>query len=409
MDQLLTLFESLKGFASVDGLKMILMWVIGGVLIYLAIKKEMEPTLLLPIGFGAILMNFPGVVTEVTQKVCRICETVIAEGATEPCCSHPDVVEQVVRKFGGIAEPLHELYNAGIANELFPLLLFIGIGAMIDFGPLLSNPKLMIFGAAAQFGIFFTLCLASIFFPEIKDAASIAIIGAADGPTAIVVAQKFGTKYLGAIMVAAYSYMALVPVIQPPVIKLLTTKKERMIRMPYEPKAVSKTTRILFPIVITVIAGLVAPDSVSLVGFLMFGNLIRECGVLDSLSETAQKVLANLITIFLGITIASQMQAENFLTVNTLLILGLGLFAFIFDTVGGVMFAKLINLFSKEKINPMIGAAGISAFPMSGRIVHKMGLEEDPQNFLLMHSIGVNVSGQIASVIAGGLILSIIA
>ena len=345
--------------------QMVVMWVIGGLLIYLAIKKDMEPTLLLPMGIGAIIVNIPG-----------------AElGALET------------------------LFEAGIATELFPLILFIGIGAMIDFGPILSNPKLMIFGAAAQFGIFFTLCLASMFFP-INDAASIAVIGAADGPTSIVVARRLGSEYLGAIMVAAYSYMALVPIIQPPVIKALTTKKERLIRMPYEAKEVSKTTRILFPIIITMIAGIIAPDSIMLVGFLMFGNLIRECGVLNSLSETAQKVLANLITIFLGITVALRMQADEFLQVNTLLIMGLGLFAFIFDTAGGVLFAKLINLFSKKKINPMIGAAGISAFPMSGRIVHKMGLKEDPQNFLLMHSIGVNVSGQIASVIAGGLILS---
>ncbi|MBE6611885.1 MAG: sodium ion-translocating decarboxylase subunit beta, partial [Ruminococcaceae bacterium] len=245
-----------------------------------------------------------------------------------------------------------------------------------------------------------------IFF-DLPDAASIGIIGAADGPTAIVVAQQLNSKFVGPIMVAAYSYMALVPIIQPPVIKLLTTKKERMIRMPYKPANVSKTTRILFPIVITVIAGLFAPASVSLVGFLMFGNLIRECGVLDSLSETAQKVLANLITIFLGITIASQMHYEQFLALPTLLILALGLFAFVFDTAGGVIFAKILNLFLKEKINPMVGAAGISAFPMAGRIVHKMGLKEDPQNFLLMQSMGVNVSGQIASVIAGGLILNI--
>ena len=305
----------------------------------------------------------------------------------------------------GEAGALTTLYNAGIANELFPLILFIGIGAMIDFGPLLSNPKLMVFGAAAQFGIFFTLCLASMFFP-VNDAASIGIIGAADGPTSIVVAMAPKSNYVGAIMVAAYSYMALVPIIQPPVIKLLTTKKERLIRMPYKPASVSKLTRILFPIVITVITGIVAPSSVSLVGFLMFGNLIRECGVLDSLSETAQKVLANLVTIFLGLTIASQMQADKFLRPETLLILGLGLFAFVFDTAGGVIFAKILNLFLKEKINPMIGAAGISAFPMSGRIVHNMGRKEDPENFLLMHSIGVNVSGQIASVIAGGLVLN---
>ena len=344
----------------------LVMWVIGGILIYLAIKKDMEPTLLLPMGFGAILVNLP---------------------------------------FSGAIEVVETLFNAGISNELFPLLLFIGIGAMIDFGPILSNPKLMLFGAAAQFGIFFTLCLASMFF-DLKDAASIAIIGAADGPTAIVVAQQLGSKYLGAIMVAAYSYMALVPIIQPPVIKMMTTKKERMIRMKYTPSQVSKTTRILFPILITVIAGLIAPGSVALVGFLMFGNLLRECGVLNQLSEAAQKVLANLITLFLGITIAFKMQAADFLQVETLLIMGLGLFAFIFDTAGGVLFAKIANLFLKEKINPMIGAAGISAFPMSGRVVHKMGLAEDPQNFLLMHSMGVNVSGQIASVIAGGMILN---
>ncbi len=349
--------------------KMAVMWLIGGVLIYLAIKKDMEPTLLLPIGFGAILVNLP------------------FSGAV------------------GEHGPLTTLYNAGIANELFPLILFIGIGAMIDFGPLLSNPKLMLFGGAAQFGIFFTLCMASMFFVD-KDAASIAIIGAADGPTSIVVAQALDSNYIGAIMVAAYSYMALVPIIQPPVIKLLTTKKERMIRMPYVQREVSKTTKILFPIILTVIAGLIAPDSVALIGFLMFGNLIRECGVLDSLSETAQKVLANLVTIFLGITIASQMQAEKFLHPATLLIMGLGLIAFIFDTAGGVLFAKFLNLFLKNKMNPMIGAAGISAFPMAGRVVHKMALKEDPQNFLLMQATGVNVSGQIASVIAGGMILN---
>ncbi len=353
------------------------MWAIGGILIYLAIKKKMEPTLLLPLGFGTILVNLPfsGAVDGVNASGAEI------EGA------------------------LSTLFDAGIANELFPLILFIGIGAMIDFGPVLSNPKLMIFGAAAQFGIFFTFCLASMFF-DTNDAASIAIIGAADGPTAIVVAQKLKSTYQGAIMVAAYSYMALVPIIQPPVIKALTTPKERRIRMAYERAGVSKTTRILFPIVTTVLAGIVAPESVALIGFLMFGNLIRECGVLDSLSDTAQNALANLVTIFLGITIATKMQAEFFLNPQTLLILGLGLFAFIFDTAGGVLFAKFLNLFLKNKINPMIGAAGISAFPMSGRVVHKLGLEEDNQNFLLMHSIGVNVSGQIASVIAGGLILA---
>ncbi len=360
--------------------KQVIMWVIGGILIYLAVKKDMEPTLLLPMGFGAILVNLPmsGVINQIY-----------------------DGVEEI-----GVIDLL---FNSGISNELFPLLLFIGIGAMIDFGPLLSNPKLMLFGAAAQFGIFFTLSMAALFGFDLKDAASIAIIGAADGPTSIFVANYFESNYLGAIIVAAYSYMALVPIVQPPVIKLLTTKKERLIRMPYEQKEVSKLTRILFPIFVSIITGIVAPRAVALIGFLMFGNLIRECGVLNSLSETAQKVLANLITLLLGITIAARMQAEAFLNPQTLLILALGLIAFIFDTAGGVIFAKFLNLFLKKKINPMIGASGISAFPMSARVVHKMGLAEDKQNFLLMHSIGVNVSGQIASVIAGGLILNLIA
>lgn len=359
----------------------VVMWLIGAVLIYLAVKKDMEPSLLLPMGFGAILVNLPmsGAVTRVYDKVAET----------------------------GV---LDTLFGAGIANELFPLLLFVGIGAMIDFGPLLSNPKLMIFGAAAQFGIFMTFSLAALLGFDIKDAASIGIIGAADGPTSIFVAQYLNSKYIGAIMVAAYSYMALVPIVQPPVIKLLTTKNERLIRMPYKPRQISKTTKILFPIIITMITGIISPRSVALVGFLMFGNLIRECGVLDSLSETAQKVLANLVTLFLGITIATKMQAEQFLSKETLLIILLGLFAFVFDTAGGVIFAKIINVFlpKEKKINPMIGAAGISAFPMSARVVHKMGLKEDPQNFLLMHSIGVNVSGQIASVIAGGLILNLV-
>ena len=349
--------------------QMPVMWVIGGILIYLAIKKDMEPTLLLPMGFGAILVNLP---------------------------------------LSSATEVLETLFSAGMANELFPLLLFIGIGAMIDFGPLLEKPWLMLFGAAAQLGIFLTLVLAGLFFP-LPDAASIAVIGAADGPTAIFVANKLGSRYLGAIMVAAYSYMALVPIVQPPVIRLVTTQKERRIRMPYRQGSVSKTTRILFPIVVTVLAGLVAPASVALVGFLMFGNLLRECGVLNSLSETAQNVLANLITILLGLTVACQMTADKFVTPETLLILLLGLAAFVLDTMGGVLFAKLVNLFLPEgrKLNPMIGAAGISAFPMSGRVVHQMGLAEDNQNFLLPYSISVNVSGQIASVIAGGLLLTL--
>ena len=383
IDALLGAVLSMSGL---DIVKMMVMWAIGGVLIYLAVKKDMEPSLLLPMGFGAILVNLP-----LSGAVDQLYDTGLEEGAIDV------------------------LFRAGIANELFPLLLFIGIGAMIDFGPLLSNPKLLLFGAAAQFGIFVTLTLAcgvNMIFPgmfSLQDAACVGIIGAADGPTAIFLSNYFGTKYLGAIVVAAYSYMALVPIIQPPVIRAITTKKERMIRMPYEAKEISRTVRILFPVVVTVIAGLVAPRSVALVGFLMFGNLLRECGVLNSLSETAQNVLANLITIFLGITIATKMQADQFLTGGTLLIIALGLFAFVFDTVGGVLFAKFINLFAKKKINPMIGACGISAFPMSSRVIHKMGLKEDPQNFLLMHAAGVNVGGQIASVIAGGLILNLIA
>ena len=349
--------------------QMVVMWLIGGALIFLAIKKEMEPALLLPMGFGAILVNLP---------------------------------------FSGATEVLDTLYNAGIGNELFPLLLFIGIGAMIDFGPLLSNPKMLLFGAAAQFGIFFTLSAASLMGFDLTDAASIAIIGAADGPTSIVVANHFGTKYLGAIVVAAYSYMALVPIVQPFCIKLITTRAERRIRMKYSPSSVSKTTRILFPILVTAIAGLAAPASVALVGFLMFGNLLRECGVLASLSETAQKVLANLITLVLGLTVAVRMQADAFLQPETLMILALGLVAFMFDTFGGVLFAKVLNLFLKEKINPMIGAAGISAFPMSSRVVHRLGREEDPNNWLLMHAAGANVAGQIASVIAGGLIIALV-
>lgn len=354
----------------------VVMWAIGGLLIFLAIRFDMEPTLLLPMGFGAILVNLP------------------LSGAVDQ---------------GNEAGIIDILFSACIENELFPLLLFIGIGAMIDFGPLLQNPKLFLFGAAAQFGIFMTFSLASLV-PnfDIKDAASIAIIGAADGPTSIFVANYLKTDYLNAIIVAAYSYMALVPIIQPPIIKLITTKKERLIRMPYEQKNVSKTVRILFPIVITVIVGLVAPRSVALIGFLMFGNLIRECGVLRILSETAQKELSNLVTLLLGITVASTMRGEDFLQLETLIILALGLFAFIFDTVGGVMLAKLMNLFCKKKVNPMVGAAGISAFPMSARVIHKMGLKEDNQNFLLMHSIGANVSGQIASVIAGGLLLNFV-
>ncbi|MDD6283735.1 MAG: sodium ion-translocating decarboxylase subunit beta, partial [Oribacterium sp.] len=289
--------------------------------------------------------------------------------------------------------------------EAFPLLLFIGIGAMIDFGPLLANPKMFLFGAGAQFGIFLTVVVAVLLGFDLKDAASIGIIGAADGPTSILVSQVLHSNYIGPIAVAAYSYMALVPIIQPMAIRMVTTRKERLIRMEYRPGSVSKATKIAFPIIVTFIAGFVAPDSVSLVGMIMFGNLIRECGVLNSLSQTAQDDLANLITLLLGITISFSMRAEQFVQVSTILIMGLGLVAFIFDSIGGCLLAKFINLFSKEKINPMVGAAGISAFPMSARVIQKMGLKEDPTNHLLMHAIGANVSGQIASAVAGGIIL----
>ena len=349
--------------------QMVAMWGIGAVMIGLAIKKEMEPTLLLPMGFGCILCNIP---------------------------------------HSGMTHALEILFQAGVDNELFPLLLFIGIGAMIDFGPLLADPKLLLFGAAAQFGIFFTLSMASLFGFELRDAASIAIIGAADGPTSIFVAQMLKSHYTAAIIVAAYSYMALVPIVQPFCIRLVTTKRERMIRMAYTPGQISRTTRILFPIVVSVIAGLVAPDSAALVGFLMFGNLLRECGVLRSLSECAQNTLANLISLLLGLTVAVRMQADSFLVPQTLMILGLGLIAFMFDTFGGVFFGKFINLFARKKINPMIGAAGISAFPMSSRVIARMAKEEDPGNFILMQAAGANVAGQVASVIAGGLILSMI-
>ena len=355
------------------------MWLIGGILIYLAVKRDMEPALLLPMGFGAILVNLPlsGAVTQIV-----------------------DGVEEI-----GV---LNVLFDAGIANELFPLLLFVGIGAMIDFEPLLNDPKLMFFGAAAQFGIFFTFSLAALLGFPIKDAAAIGIIGAADGPTSILVSQVLHSNYIGPIAVAAYSYMALVPIIQPFAIKLVTTKKERAMHMPYNPKHVSRSLRICFPIMVTIIAGFIAPMSVSLVGFLMFGNLLRECGCLERLSQTAQNDLANLITLLLGITISFSMQADQFVNLNTLIIMALGLVAFIFDSIAGVMFAKLLNLFCKNKVNPMVGAAGISAFPMSARVIQKMGQEADCTNHLLMHAVGANVAGQIASVLAGGMILNLV-
>lgn len=367
------LIDSLQAFAQEPG--RIVMMLIGGILMYLGIKKEYEPTLLVPIGLGTILVNFPfsGVLMTGNEK-----------------------------------GPFQILFEAGINTELFPLLLFIGIGAMIDFGPLLQNPSLLLFGAAAQFGIFFTIIMAVLLGFDLDDAASIGIIGAADGPTSIFVANTLHSKYLGAIMVAAYSYMALVPIIQPVAIKAVTTKKERQIRMHYQAKNVSQTAKIIFPIVICVIAGIIAPVSLPLVGFLMFGNLLRECGVLDRLSLSAQNELVNLISILLGLAVSVKMQYSEFLRWDTLMVIALGLVAFIMDSVGGVLFAKFLNLFLKDKVNPMIGAAGISAFPMSSRVIQKMATAEDPQNFILMHAAGANVSGQIASVIAGGLVLSML-
>lgn len=359
----------------------IVMFAVGITLIWLAIKKGFEPALLLPMGFGAILVNLPfsGVLNQ------TLAGGIQANGVIE------------------------WLFHVGIeASEVMPILLFIGIGAMIDFGPLLSKPSLFLFGAGAQLGIFAAILLSTILGFDLKDAASIGIIGAADGPTSILVSQVLNSKYIGAIAVAAYSYMALVPIVQPFAIRLVTTKKERCIHMEYNPKSVSKTMKIAFPIIVTVIVGLVAPQSVALVGFLMFGNLIRECGVLGTLSDTAQNILANLITLLLGITISFSMRAEQFVTKETLLILVIGLFAFVMDTIGGVLLAKFMNLFLKKKINPMIGGAGISAFPMSSRVVQKMAMEEDPTNVILMQAAGANVSGQIASVIAGGMVINLV-
>lgn len=372
----------LKGFSSVTWQNGVMM-VVGLILIILAITKEYEPMLLLPIGFGCILVNLP-------------LATVIQNSLGDP----------------GF---LKVLYQAGIATELFPLLIFIAIGAMIDFSPLLKQPVMIFFGAAAQFGIFaaFLLAiLANYIWPGIfslQEAASVGIIGAADGPTTIFVGNLFAPKYIGALSVAAYSYMSLVPIIQPPVIRMCTTKKERRIRMDVDfDKKVSKPVLIALPIIITIVVGFVAPEGVPLVGALMFGNLIRECGVLERLSKSAQNELANLTTILLGITIGSTMSGVAFLNWNTLLILVIGFLAFVFDTAGGVFFAKLVNLFLKKKINPMIGAAGISAFPMSARIVQKMAQKEDPSNFILMPAIGANVSGQIGSIIAGAVLISLL-
>lgn len=367
-----------QGVASITWQQLV-MYGIGGLLIYLAIEKGFEPALLMPMGFGAILVNLP----------------------------LSGVIDQFSAGVGETHGIIQWLFEVGIeASEAMPLLLFIGIGAMIDFGPLLANPKLFLCGAAAQAGIFLTIIIAVLLGFDIKDAASIGIIGAADGPTSLLVSQTLKSSYVGAIAVAAYSYMALVPIIQPFAIKLVTTKKDRGLRMPYKPQGVTRRMRILFPIAVTVIAGLVAPASVALVGFLMFGNLIRECGVLSTLSNTAQNDLANLITLLLGITISFSMRADRFVRWETFMIMGLGLVAFVLDSVVGVLFVKILNIFTpNNRINPMVGAAGISAFPMSSRVIEKLGQEADPQNHLLMHAIAANVSGQIASVVAGGVVL----
>ena len=388
------LFSGVTYLFTAAGLKTLAMFAIAGALIYLAVKKDYEPSLLLPIGFGCILANLP-----------------------------PVLATMMPSALGTAEEPgfLSVLFNAGIANELFPILIFIAVGAMIDFSPLLKDPSMIFFGAAAQFGIFATFLLSLVLIPVLlpetagdenlilKLASAIGIIGAADGPTTLYVANHFQLKnYMAPISVAAYSYMSLVPVIQPPVIRALTTKEERMIRMDYHEDRCSKTTLILFPIIVTVVAGVLVPMSAPLVGSLMFGNLIRECGVLERLSKTAQNELANLVTILLGLTIGSTMVAENFLRVDTLLIMALGLVAFVFDTAGGVLFAKLMNLFRKKKVNPMIGAAGISAFPMSSRVIAKMALKDDPSNFILMQATSANVSGQLGSIVAGGMVITLV-
>lgn len=403
--------ELFSGFAAIN-IKMLIMFLVGLALIYLAIKKEYEPMLLLPIGFGAILVNLP-------DQVVKIASTVADPVVTKFVSKYPEAREIFEQNFKYIfdsagnatrIEPgfLQILLDSGILTELFPVLIFVAVGAMIDFSPLFKNPSMIFFGAAAQFGIFATILVAIALGFDLKTASAIGIIGAADGPTAIYVASKFAKEYFAPISVAAYSYMSLVPIIQPPVIKLLTTKSERLIRMEYKEERFSKAILIVFPIAVTIIAGIVAPISVPLVGSLMFGNLIRECGVLERLSKSAQNELANLVTLLLGITIGSTMLADDFLNLQTLLILLMGLVAFVFDTAGGVLFAKLLNLFRKEKFNPMIGAAGISAFPMSARVIQKMAQKEDPTNFVLMQAVSANVSGQLGSIIAGGLILALV-
>ncbi|MEJ5257479.1 MAG: sodium ion-translocating decarboxylase subunit beta [Fervidobacterium sp.] len=357
----------------------VVMIAVGLTLIYLAISKEYEPALLLPIGFSTVLVNIP-----LSSVLDQWIEGVLHRGV------------------------LSIFFDIGIITEIFPLLIFIAVGAMIDFGPLLEHPIMILFGAAAQFGIFATMVVATLLGFDLKQAASIGIIGAADGPTSIYVAGRFARELLGPISVAAYSYMSLVPIIQPPVIKMLTTKQERAIKMPAKSLKISKRAKIIFPIAVTVISSLIAPNAAALIGFLMFGNLLRECGVLNSIAKSAQNELANIVTILLGLSIGSTMTADKFLRPQTLYILLLGLVAFVFDTAGGVLFAKFLNLFLKNKINPMLGAAGISAFPMSARVIHQLGRKEDPTNYLLMHAVGANVAGQIGSVLAGGVLITLI-
>lgn len=361
----------------------VLMIAVGGLLIFVAVTKEYEPVLLIPIGVGAILANIPGAGMGLDLRAIMAGEQ--AEGV------------------------FYALYKAGIETELFPLLLFIGIGAMTDFGPLLSNPRMMLVGAAGQFGIFgvLLLALASGQF-KLNEAASIGIIGAIDGPTSIFVATKLAPHLLAPIAVAAYTYMSLVPIIQPPVMRLLTTKAERRIRMPYIERPVSKRTRILFPVVVTLLAGFLAPQASPLIGTLMFGNLMRESGVVDRLVKTAGNELANITTIFLGITIGATMVGESFANPQTLIILVLGVLAFALDTAAGVLFGKLLNVITRGRFNPLIGAAGISAFPMAARVVNRIGLQEDYGNFLLMHAMGANTAGQVASVLAGGVVLALL-
>jgi oxaloacetate decarboxylase beta subunit len=349
------------------------MMAVGGVLIYLAIAKDYEPVLLLPIGFGAILANLP--LTGITDRQHGL---------------------------------LGILYEFGVATELFPLLIFIGIGAMTDFGPLLAMPKMALLGAAGQLGIFLTLILSLLFGFSLNESASIGIIGAIDGPTAIYVSSKLAPHLLGAIAVTAYSYMSLVPIIQPPVMRLLTTEAERKVRMPYTQHEVSRPVRILFPIVVTIIVSLLAPVASPLIATLMLGNLMRESGAVERLSKAAQNEIANIATLFLGLTIGSTMYGPDFIKIDTLLILSVGLLAFVLDTAGGVLFGKLMYLLSGKKFNPLIGAAGISAFPMSARIVQRLGQEYDFENFLLMHAMGANAAGQLSSVVAGGVVLAVV-